>query len=221
MHKAAVAVLAVSMLFSCGCARFCVRSLPAEDARELLDAAGERLAGRFEVLSSVVLQYRVARVSALGVTSVDRQEGRFAAAGLNPVGMKIFELSGDRAGVEHAYVMPDIPGGDDLPSAVAESIRAVYFGLIPAETDDARIRGRYMRIRTAERAGMSYEYLFGFSARRLARKRCYRNGRLLWEVRYTGWGHDAEGRLYPLDARFIHHLYGYRVSIAGYRGGVE
>jgi len=174
---------------------------------ELIKAMPERQ----RVVSTIVFQYKWQSFTALGFTDIDTKQKTFGVVCLNMAGVKLFELSGDSNSLRPRFVLKELIQRGDLPRAVGDDIRRVYFDIAPSESAKV-IKERY-RIIFKEQKGSGYiDYMFAGKDRYLVEKRCYENNKRLWTVFYYGYI-LKEGKLYPAQVLFKHHRFGYNLII--------
>ena len=66
------------------------------------------LPDRFQVMNTIVFQYKWHSFSALGYIDVNRGAKTFAVSCMNPAGIKLFELSGDKDSVKTNFVLKEL-----------------------------------------------------------------------------------------------------------------
>ena len=117
-----------------------VDSIPSSAAREQFARA---LPSEFQRVDTMVFQYKGSSIAAIGYTAVDTRRNVFTVVGISPVGIKLFELSGDRKEVECSFALEEFMQRGDFARAVADDIRRIYFDRIPppgAEADKEKYR---------------------------------------------------------------------------------
>lgn len=181
------------------------------DPRAVVERFRASMPEQFQVLSSIVFEFSWNKVSALGVIAVDRSQDTFTAVAMNPMGLKLFELSGAGGQVTRHFVFEAFAARGDASAAIGEDIRRIYFGLIPSA--DARVKHRGTRIIFRERAGAGVmERVFGGAGGYLIEKRYTENGVLVWRVSYHAYT-AAGGKVFPQGMVFEHRRYGYRLIV--------
>ena len=178
---------------------------------EIRDDFAASLPEKFELLNSVVFQYGPSSFVALGYTSVDIKNKVFAVTGLNPAGIKLFDLSGNDTGVEAKFILPEFSSKGDFAKAVAEAIRRIYFDRIPPSSAKIIKRQKQIIFQESIPDGM-VEYIFAGADNLLTEKRYYRNGRLFFSIFYYEYLRD-NSKLYPQDIIFKHHQYHYQLRL--------
>jgi hypothetical protein len=129
----------------------------------------ERTPQRYQLLNTVVFEYNFRKFSGIGTVQVDSVSGVFHAAGMNPMGVKLFELSGDGRSVTSHHAMEALTQYGDIAAAVGNDIRRIYFDLVPGR--EALVRKRTNKLVFRQRAGSGFlEFLFGGAAGELIEK---------------------------------------------------
>jgi hypothetical protein len=165
----------------------------------------------FQLLNSIVFEYNWRAFSGIGYLDIDRNNRVFKVVCLNPMGVKLFELSGDRNSVTNHYTIAAFSRYGDVTTAVGNDIRRIYFDLIPSP--DARVwKRRYsVSFRQAHEEG-TLEYVFAGTAGDLVEKNYYDDNGLAWQVLYREYREQA-GKRYPQGIVFLHYNHGYRLTI--------
>jgi hypothetical protein len=102
------------------------------------------LPDKFQAVNTIVFQYKWRSFFALGYIDVNRERKTFAVSCLNPVGIKLFELSADSESVKTNFVLKELLNKGDLPRVVGEDIRRIYFDNVPS--GEAKIEKERSRI---------------------------------------------------------------------------
>ncbi|HRT05023.1 MAG TPA: DUF3261 domain-containing protein [Kiritimatiellia bacterium] len=217
MKKALTGFLAMAGLWLSGCA---TAPFPRPEpfaatgvAPEQVPAAfADRLAPRFEQAQALVFRFYLREIAALGYLSVDRAEGTFAMACLNPVGIKLFELVGTNGEVSARFVAPEIEkyGGELAQAAGTDLMRAYFNWLPPADASCRRSRNRL--IFTAADAAGQTEYRYAGRDGFLAEKIRFEGRRVLWKVEYRDYRCGADGWI-PTGLVIHNWRYGYRLVV--------
>jgi hypothetical protein len=130
---------------------------------------------------------------------------------MNPVGIKLFELTGNRKEVRSSFVLNELLQRGDLPQAVGEDIRRIYFDLVPLA--QAKIKKDKYRIIFSQPSGAGQmEYIFAGRNHWLIEKHYSEKNRKLWSVFYYDYLMD-KGKLYPSALILKHHRFGYNLII--------
>lgn len=214
MRRLAALFLLFSLLAGCAHAPFREPEEASYEAVEpggMLEQFGRRLPDAFQMLNSVVFEYSVNSFMAIGFVDLDRKGQTFRVACLNPMGVQLFELSGDRSGIVTHNVLPVLLEYGDLPTAVGNDIRRIYFDQIPSAGADV-IRGRHnIRFRQSHESGVM-EFEFAGRGHDLVRKTYLEDGRPVWRVSYYEYM-EQNGKRYPQGIVMRHLKYGYRLVV--------
>ncbi len=170
------------------------------------------LPDRFQVMNTIVFQYKWRSFSALGYIDVNRELKTFAVSCLNPMGIKLFELSGDKDSVRTNFVLKELLRRGDLPRVVGEDIRRIYFDTAPSREAKAE-KYRYKVIFSEPSGSGVIKYIFAGSRAMLIEKRYYEKKRLLWSVSYYEYRHQGHGKFYPAGIIFRNYRFGYNLVV--------
>jgi len=171
----------------------------------------DSLAQKLEVINSIVFEYQWHSFSALGYTQLDLEQNTFRVSCMNPVGIKLFELTGDKNTINPNFVLKELLQRGDLPRAVGEDIRRIYFDLWPSA--GAKIEKEKYRIIFTQPSGTGLmQYVFAGPHHWLIEKHYYEKNRKLWSVFYYDYL-IYKGRLYPAGLILRHHRFGYNLII--------
>ncbi len=166
---------------------------------------------RLQVINTIVFQYKWLSFSALGYTDVNRNEKTFAVSCLNPVGIKLFELSGDSNSVKPGFVLKELLKKGDLPRVVGEDIRRIYFDTVPAP--EAKVEKQKYKIIFSQPYGAgSMKYVFAGSQKLLIEKSYYEKKHCAWRVFYHEYRLD-HGKFYPSVILLKNYRFGYNLII--------
>lgn len=169
------------------------------------------LPDRFQVINTIVFQYKWLSFSALGYIDVNRELKTFVVYCMNPVGIKLFELSGDKDSVKTNFVLKELLRRGDLPRVVGEDIRRIYFDAVPSGEAKAQKNGN--RIIFSQPSGPGViTYIFAGSGPKLIEKRYYEKNRLFWSVFYYEYRQD-HGKFYPAGIMLKNYRFGYNLIV--------
>jgi hypothetical protein len=150
---------------------------------------------------------------------VNSETGVFRAAGMNPMGVKLFELSGDSRAVTSHYAIEAFARYGDIATAVGNDIRRIYFDLVPGK--EAKIRKKTNKLVFRQSAGSGIvEYLFAGADGDLIEKKYYEDNGIRWRVSYYEY-HDQQGKRWPQGVVFINYEHGYRLTVRNKEFTVE
>jgi hypothetical protein len=211
----AVVAIIMALLFA-GCSHVPFKEMPpvslesVEPARMLEDfKAG--LADHFQLLNSVVFEYSGASFMGLGYLDIDRRESLFKVVCLNPMGVQLFELSGDRTAITTHSVLPVLMQYGDLPTAVGTDIRKIYFDLLPAGNAQSW-KSKYTISYWQPSGPGRMQYMFGGAGHDLMEKNYYENNEIVWGVSYYEYV-EISGKRYPKGIVLVNYQRGYRLTV--------
>jgi len=215
MIRSLIVVLLLNLLVA-GCSSVPFQNttlvaLESADAQNILERFKEHMPDNFQLLNTVVFEYNGRKFSALGSVYISKVDRVFKVAGMNPMGVKLFELSGDRRGVTTHYSIADFSKYGDISSAVGNDIRRIYFDLVPGP--EARIwKKKYTQIFRQPSGAGFLEYVFAGRDGDLIEKRYYEENGIVWKASYYEY-RDQDGKRWPQGIVFIHYPYGYRLIV--------
>jgi len=211
-------IFLVGLLLTCFCGCSSIPFKPTElvsvqniTPEKIRDDFAASLPKKFELLNSVVFQYGMSSFVALGYTSVDMEKKVFVVTGLNPAGIKLFDLSGNDTGVEAKFVLPEFSSKGDFAKVVAEAVKKIYFDRIPSSSAKIIKRKNQTIFQESIPDGM-VEYAFAGADNLLTEKRYYRNGHRFSSIFYYEYLRD-NSKLYPQGVIFKHHQYYYQLRL--------
>jgi outer membrane biogenesis lipoprotein LolB len=214
MKQQALVFIIAALLAGCSTVPFqrpACMPLSSEQQENIVERFQATLPQSFQLLNSIVFEYNWRAFTGIGYLDVDRHNRVFKVVCLNPMGVKLFELSGDRNSVTSHYTIEAFSQYGDVTTAVGNDIRRIYFDLIPSP--DARVwKRRYsVSFRQAYEAG-TLEYVFTGTAGDLIEKNFYDEGGLAWRVSYYAY-REQNGKRYPQGIALLHYNHGYRLTI--------
>jgi len=214
MRKVPAAMLL--LLFLAGCSTVPFREtervpLDSRDALSLVERFRSDMPDSFELLNTVVFEYNGRSFTALGTVRINRADRVFQVAGMNPMGIKLFELSGDQNSVTARYLIADFTRHGDIAAAVGNDIRRMYFDLVPGPEAWSWMRNTTLIFRQSFGAGV-LEYVFAGRAGDLIEKRYYEEDGIVWKASYYEY-RDQDGKRWPQGIVFIHYSHGYRLIV--------
>lgn len=196
-----------------GCAHLPGTMLTPEDTRVRLEAFRTRLPVRYEVVSTVVFKFKTLMLSSLSMASVDLAAERLSVAGVTPLGLTLFRVSTQQGRITESFTSPELAKYGDAARAVADTIREIYFDLVPDGPAPAVVRDRGFEVWTGPSAGRRLRYTFDGPDGTLKEKRLVRDGAVIWTIRYDDWTTDRAGTIYPRHIRFEQREHGYELLI--------
>ncbi|MEW5804645.1 MAG: DUF3261 domain-containing protein [bacterium] len=165
----------------------------------------------FQVVDTIVFTYGRHTFSAIGYTALDSRQKAFTVAGMNPMGVKLFELAADKKSVECRFALEEFTRHGNFAQAVADDIRRIYFDRVPVP--EARVKKEKYRIifSQPDEEG-TIEYIFAGADSLLVEKRCCKQNRRLWSISYYEY-QQKDGKLYPGGIIFNHHQRHYQFIV--------
>jgi hypothetical protein len=209
-------LLVACVLFIAGCA-----SIPFEktlDARVAnVDPAvavqqfRESSPDTFRMLQTITFQFGPMIFSGLGFADIKRDDEAFSVVCMNHMGVKLFEVYGNREGINAPFVMDELKRGGNIAVAVGEDIKRIYFNLLPSA--GAAIEKEKYRILFRQPSGRGImEYSFGGIGYSLVEKNYYEDNIPVWRVSYYEYK-DNNGKLYAGGIVMDNFRYSYRLII--------
>ncbi len=185
--------------------------LDLEDPWSVVERFRTRTPDSFQLLSTIVFEYNSRSFSGIGAVKINRADRVFTVAAMNPMGVKLFELSGDQNSVATDYAIADFSRYGDFATAVGNDIRRIYFDLVPGR--EAKIwKRKYMLIfRQASGPGF-LEYVFAGTEGDLLEKNYYAEDGIVWKAAYYEY-RDQNGKRWPQGIIFINYQHGYRLVV--------
>lgn len=166
---------------------------------------------RFQIINTIVFKYKWRSFSALGYLDVDRGLKTFSVSCLNPMGIKLFELSGDKDVVRTNYVLKELLRKGDLPQVAGDDIRRIYFGNVPS--GEAKAQKEKRRVIFSESSGSGViKYIFAGSPTMLVEKKYYEKNHLIWSVSYYEYRQER-GKYYPSGIMLKNSHFGYSLIV--------
>lgn len=181
--------------------------VPADVAQDFAD----KLPVKCDLTSTIVVKYAWKRMSALGYLTLDRQSRSFAMAAVNPMGVKLFEISVKDGELDKVSAPMDLDEKKEFFQAVADDVANAYFDLQPAP--DAKVRrGNREVVFVSGIEGGRIEYVFVGAEPVLAEKRYYRGRRLLCRITYHEY-FWKNGKLYPRGIALWSKEHHYKLTV--------
>ncbi len=186
-------------------------SLGSGDPQSIVKRFQENAPENYQLLSTVVFEYNWRKFSALSTVQINREDHVFKVAGMNPMGVMLFEFSGNQDSVTTQYAIAAFTRYGDIASAVGNDIRRIYFDLVPAP--EATIwKGKYKLIFRQSSGPGFLEYVFAGRDGDLIEKNYYENNGLAWRVSYYEY-RDQDGKRCPQGVVLTHYDYRYRLTV--------
>lgn len=165
----------------------------------------------FRQINTIVFEFNWNKMSAIGYIDVNTKKQTFTVVGINHLGIKLFELSGDRNRIETYFLIEQFSEKGNFTDAVGEDIRRIYFDLIPSS--EAKVKKKRHRIKFSEPFDVGViEYTFAGTGGYLIEKDYYEEGILNWTVSYYEYQQKCE-KVYPSGIILKNYKYGYTLTI--------
>jgi len=186
-------------------------SLESADPANLVRQFQAKVPERFQLLNTVVFEYFWRKFLGMGYLDIDRDAGTFKVACLNPLGVQLFQLTGDRTSITSEGALTALQEYRELPATVGNDIRRIYFDLVPSK--EARISKRRYEIDFRQPSGAgALEYVFAGADGDLVEKAFYQNDLLRWRVSYYEY-RELNGKRYPQGVVLVNYQYGYSLTV--------
>lgn len=214
--RRSIVLLALTTLLS-GCAAVPFRpadriSIAKERPEQLLARFQDKLPATVNSFNSVVFEFAGQTFLGLGFIEIDRREQRFRVVCLNPMGVKLFDLSGDGRSAVIGYAIEPLAQYRAIGDMVAADIRRIYFDQLPPATA-IPCQGEFRIFYGNGVPGGYQERIFAGSDGDLVEKRFYNADQLLsWRVSYHEFV-DRGGKRYPRGILLTNYQDGYQLSV--------
>jgi len=211
-----LATLLIGVLLVAGCAHVPFQetkrvSFASVEPKSVVEQFKANSPVNFQLLNSVVFEYSWKTFMGIGYIDINRQDSTFKVVCLNPLGVQLFELSGDRNNIVTHNAMPALMQYGDLPTAVGNDIRRIYFDLFPSEK--ARVwKGKYKVNFWQPYDSGVMEYEFAGEGRQLVEKVYYENDEIIWRISYYEYV-VRNGKHYPQGIIMTNYRYGYQLTV--------
>ena len=116
----------------------------------------------FKIINTVIFQYRTKHFLSLGYLAIDTNNKSFEIAGMNPMGIKLFEFAGKDRKLEVNNVAEEISKRGDISKIIVEDIHRMYFDQIPSTQSTIHKKKRKIIFSDAKDEG-KLEYIFASS----------------------------------------------------------
>ncbi|OGW68666.1 MAG: hypothetical protein A3J72_09415 [Nitrospirae bacterium RIFCSPHIGHO2_02_FULL_40_19] len=165
----------------------------------------------FQLVNTIVFQYSWNKFSGIGYIKGNIREKTFTVVCINPIGIKLFELSGNKYKVDSHFVLEQFSKKGDFAKAVGDDIRRIYFDTVPSS--GAKIKKKKFQIVFTELLETGIvEYIFAGPGGYLVEKNYYEEGILNWKVSYYEYQQNNE-KIYPAGIILKNYKYGYTLTI--------
>ena len=178
---------------------------------EVIEQFALMLPEKFRIINSMIFEYKGEAVSFIGYSDVDTLEKTFAVAGLNQIGIKLFELTGNNDKTELRFAIEEFTKRGNFAEAVAGDIKKIYFDRLPGAGAEASVK-KYEIVFGRNENGATIEHVFAGAGNLLVEKRCTVDNIALWSVYYYEYRIE-NGKLYPAGIILENHKYDYRLIL--------
>ncbi|MCF6175206.1 MAG: DUF3261 domain-containing protein [Victivallaceae bacterium] len=184
-----MAVFAVCCLTGCATVepfkRESLAPLPNSSTAEILTAWSKQQPVNFSATSGIVFHWRNRKMSTLCVAAVNRETGQISVVGMNLMGVKIFEATGNeyQAKMLFAAMKLNLEDPDAFATGMIRDIARIYFDNVPRHYVEQRTAD-LIHLCAANPGKATMQYKFGGSPVRLLEKQAVEDGSVSWRVRY-------------------------------------
>jgi len=208
-------LLLLPLIGGCAGEPFVREPLPVQhhpDPSAIRDEFARTMTDRFISDDTVIIQAPFRNdLAVLGVLRVDRVAGTFELVGLNHLGVKLFDLNGDRQGTTVRFAIPPLMKQQEVLVAMGDDIRRMYFDLLPGHSAAAQIERTDVKF-TQKEPGGRLVYEFGGRPGVLLEKKLIGFFGAVWRVRY--YRYESQGAsLYPRGIVMDNSWFHYRIIV--------
>ena len=167
------------------------------------------LPDRFQIISTIAFEYKGQSISFIGYSDIDTKEKIFTVAGINQVGIKLFEITGNSDKIELKFAIEDFTKKGNFTEAVAGDIRKIYFNRLPS--DSSKVYKKKCEIVFVQNEpGEVIEFVFAGPGNLLVEKRCIVDNQAIWRVNYYEY-RENNGKLHPAGIILENIQYDYKL----------
>lgn len=128
----------------------------------------------------------------LGVLRIDRQTRKYELVGLNHVGLKLFDMAGDRGNASILFALPPLMAHKDVLLSMAKDVERMYLDLVPDPGAKEGIESREVSFSEKQPEGVLV-YKFGEETAALLEKKMVGCFGAVWRVRYYQYSAESGG----------------------------
>jgi len=169
----------------------------------------------FNLLNSVVFEYRGHDFSTLGMIAVEVEARAFRLVCLTPMGVKTLDIAGDKNDTTCEFSLSGFldtyANNEDMARAMGKDIRRMYFDLVPHPDAVVRRERAAIIFETSLENGCM-EHVFAGPDAVLIEKRYYEDGSRTCRVGFYEYVR-RNGKLYPGGIILDNWKYGYRLIV--------
>jgi hypothetical protein len=208
--------LALIMMLVAGCAsapfqETALVPLEISDPRVVVERFRSRNPESFQLLNTIVFEYNWFTFGGIGYVEINAADHFYKVACMNHMGVKLFDVSGNRDGVLSQSAIGPLADKGDIARAVGNDIMRIYFDLVPGP--EAKTWKRRNKLFFQETSGAGrMEYVFAGEQVDLIEKNYYEDDGIVWKASYYEY-RDQSGKRWPQGIVFINYQYGYRLTV--------
>lgn len=186
-------------------------SLESSDPGALLERFRNNSPESFRLLTTVVFQYNLDKLSGIGYMDINTREKAFTVACINAMGVKLFELSGNKDGTVSHFTLEELNKKGDFAAVIGEDIKRIYFDSAPSS--GAKINRKKFKIIFDQPYGPGImEYVFAGAGGNMVEKNYYEDNTLIWRVSFYEY-RQKDGKIYPGGIILNNYKYGYSLTV--------
>jgi len=209
-------LILASIMLLCGCAEMPFKqvepfSLDRVEPKQQLERYRAKMPESMNLLNSIVFEFAGQKFLGLGILEINSRERSFRVVCLNPMGVKLFDLSGDDSGTITNYAIEPLATLGNIATAVSADIRRIYFDTIPKENATPHRCGSRTLFGGGTPDGY-LEHVFAGAVPDLVEKRFYDDQLISWRVGYYEY-EERSGRRYPRGIIITDYKKGYQLTI--------
>jgi len=166
---------------------------------------------RFQIVSTIAFEYKGQSISFIGYSDIDAKEKIFTVAGINQVGIKLFEITGNSDKTELKFAIEDFTKKGNFTETVAGDIRNIYFYRLPSGSSKV-YKKKYEIVFVQDEPLAVTEFVFAGPGNLLVEKRCIVDNQTIWRVTYYEYS-KKNGKLHPAGIILENIKYGYTLTM--------
>ncbi len=208
------AIPLIILLLIAGCAGIPFQSAPVMSMEKVEPGfVKERfllmLPDRFQIISTIAFEYKGQSVSFIGYSDIDAKKKTFTVAGINQVGIKLFEITGDSDKTDLRFAIEEFTKKGNFAEAVAGDIRKIYFNRLPADSSKV-YKKKHEIVFVQDEPEAVIEFVFAGPDNLLVEKRCIMDNKVIWRANYYEY-REKNGKLHPAGIILENIKYGYKL----------
>jgi Protein of unknown function (DUF3261) len=187
--------------------------LPNSSTAQLLTSFVKQQPVKFSATSGIVFHWRHRKMSTLCVAAVNRKTRQISVVGMNLLGVKIFEATGNehQAKMLFAAMKLNLEDPDAFATGMIRDIARIYFDNVPRHYVEQRTAD-LIHLCAANPGKATMQYKFGGSPALLLEKQAIENGSVNWRVRYFNYKSSEKLEL-PYSIVYDNLKHDYRLVI--------